>query len=369
PSARRPVSAARCPSSKRPATPQMTNCTSDTAPTPSTLPRRSWNGVIELTSTSTTRDVFSSMTEPITCTPYSSKAMYKVTIMKYASENDCPAVSPVVRPPAIFWVRSDTLSCACATTCGSTPARSRRAFSAKRLSASRSRPMSSIDETFAARYSAVPASNSESDTRRKPSIRFASTSPARESSTPGAPAMRRTTTNPRVEARPEATAAPRSVVVRSTTTRRLTPPLPERSTGARNTAAKNIGPSMAITQNDLCRTRSVNSRRTTAQTLRTGARSAGHGGRPRPRPHEIDEDLVQRRLLQLELRKPRARRHEPLEDLLRVSARLELQLGILPVVVDLAHKTFICKHLRGSAKAAVEPDDEMLSAMCPLDVR
>src|SRR6266496_1726390 len=73
--------AARRPSRKRPATPQIRNWSSDTAPTPSTLPNSSWNGRTELTSTSTIREVFSSITEPITCTPYSSRATYSVTIM------------------------------------------------------------------------------------------------------------------------------------------------------------------------------------------------------------------------------------------------------------------------------------------------
>src|SRR5260370_20429906 len=71
----RPSSAVRCPSSRRPARPQIRNCNSDTAPTPTTLPASSWNGVTELSSTSTMRDVFSSLTEPITCRPYNSSAI------------------------------------------------------------------------------------------------------------------------------------------------------------------------------------------------------------------------------------------------------------------------------------------------------
>src|SRR6266566_1045409 len=113
------------------------------------------------------------------------------------------------------------------------------------------------------------------------------------------------------------------------------------SSGSRNTAAKKSGPSSAITQNAFLRTRSTNSRRTTTQTLRMcGLRS-----------DQVDEDLVQRRLLQLEPRQPRARRHQSLEDLLGIGAGRELQLSILAVVVDLAHETLICKHLRCLSEA------------------
>src|SRR5882762_4697402 len=283
--------------------------------------------------------------------------------MKYASAKDCPALSPVVRPRVILLVCRDTRSWACATSFGFTPARSRRAFSAARPSVSRSSPMSSSDDTFDARYSAVPASSSESDSNRNPSIRRAPTSLVSESSTPGAPGMRPTTTKPRVESSRAATAAPNVVVVLSTTTSRLTPPPWESNTGTRKTAAKNTGPSMAITQNDFLRTRSTNSRRMTAWTLLTGRSVARH-----LRADQVDEDLVERRLLELEAREPGARRHQPCEHALRVRAGCELELGVLTVIVDSAHELLICKHVCCSTGVAVEPDDEMVSTMCPLDV-
>src|SRR5882762_3094866 len=283
--------------------------------------------------------------------------------MKYASAKDCPALSPVVRPRVILLVCRDTRSWACATSLGFTPARSRRAFSAARPSVSRSSPMSSSDDTFDARYSAVPAPSSESDSNRNPSIRRAPTSLVSESSTPGAPGMRPTTTKPRVESSRAATAAPSVVVVLSTTTSRLTPPPWESNTGTRKTAAKNTGPSMAITQNDFLRTRSTNSRRMTASTLLTGRSVASH-----LRADQVDEDLVERRLLELEAREPGARRHQPCEHALRVRAGCELELGVLTVIVDSAHELFICKHVCCSTGVAVEPDDEMVSTMCPLDV-
>src|ERR1041385_1815608 len=224
--------------------------------------------------------------------------------------------------------------------------------------------MSSSEDTFEARYSAVPASTRESEISSTPSMRFAPTSLASESSTPGAPRTRRTTRNRRVESRRDTTAAPNPVLVLSTTTIRLTPPPPERSTGARKIAAKNTGPSMAITQKDLRRTRSLNSRRTTAQTLRIGH----HAWLAPPPPHQIDEDLVERRLLELEPGKARPGRHEALQDVLGIGARGELELRILAVVVDLSYKSFVCKDFRCRSGAAVEPDDEMVAAVRSLDV-
>src|SRR5437773_2598965 len=210
--------------------------------------------------------------------------------MKYASENDWPALSSVVRPRAIFLVCSDTRICALATMAGSTPARSKRARSASRPSVSRNSPMSSSDETLEARYSARPISVRESDRTRNPSMRLSPTSRARESSTPGPPGTRPTTKNRWVESSRSATTAPKVVVLRSTTTRR---------------------------------------------------------SRPRP---------------------PGARRDEPLQDLLRVRAGSELQLGVLTVIVDLLDECSLGEHLLRRAGASVEPDDEMVSAVGPLDV-
>src|SRR2546423_10423568 len=69
-------------SSRRPATPQMRNWKMDTAPTPRTLPSSSWKGRSDDTSTSTTRDVFSSSTELMTLMPYNRIAEYKMIPMK-----------------------------------------------------------------------------------------------------------------------------------------------------------------------------------------------------------------------------------------------------------------------------------------------
>ena len=65
-----PTSAPRCASSTLTATPQIASCSSETAPTPITLPQSSENGRTDDTSTSTIRVVFSSSTELLTLTPY-----------------------------------------------------------------------------------------------------------------------------------------------------------------------------------------------------------------------------------------------------------------------------------------------------------
>src|SRR5438445_711693 len=183
--------------------------------------------------------------------------------MKYASENDWPALSSVVRPPVIFLVSSDTRIWARATMVGSTPARSKRARSASRPSVSRNSPISSSDETLEARYCATPVWVSESDRTRNPSI------PLRPS--------------------------------------------------------------------------------------RLG-------------PYQVDEYFVERGLHQLEPRQPGAGGDEPLQDLLGVRPGRKLKLGVLPIVVDPLHKPLVCEDLLRTTGTAVEPDDEMVSATCPLDV-
>src|SRR6267378_6232651 len=283
--------------------------------------------------------------------------------MKYAREKDCAAVSPVVFPPAIFLVSSRTGIRARATTRGSTPSRSSRtALTTSPMVRSRA-PTVANPETLDPRYSAFPESAAASVTMRKPPSRFCSTSAVSESTT--APlAGTRCARNIGLSLRRWVIRAPTGPVVASTTTICRTPPRLARRVGSTNTAAKNSGPRSAITQNHRVRMRSTNSRRITTQTLRIRSHLGSRG----IRANQVDEDLVQGRLLQLELRQPRARRDESLEDLLGVGAGRELQLSILTVVVRLAHKSFICKHLRCHPKAPIEPDDEMVSTMCPVDV-
>src|SRR2546428_13562219 len=96
-----------------------------------------------------------------------------------------------------------------------------------------------------------------------------------------------------------------------------------------NMPPKIAGASNAITQNDFLRTRSTNSRRMPARALRTGRlrHRPRHCGR-RLRPHQVDEDLVERGLGELKAGEPRAGCHEGLEDFLSVRPRSQLQLGI-----------------------------------------
>src|SRR2546425_3647673 len=153
------------------------------------------------------------------------------------------------------------------------------------------------------------------------------------------------------------TRCPNPRVVPSTTATLRVPPPPANSTGSTTIAPKNSGPMSAENQNHLLRTRSTNSRRTTAHTLCIGPRLL-----PRRRgTDQVDEDLVERRLHQLESRQPRPRAHQRGENPLGVRARRELHLGVLPVVVHLGHQPSVREHLRRRPGAAVEPDDEMVT--------
>src|SRR5207244_3727380 len=130
-------------------------------------------------------------------------------------------------------------------------------------------------------------------------------------------------------------------------------------------ASKNNGPTSAMIQNQRRRTRSTNSRRTTAQTLRIGPPPLCVRG---IRTDQVDEDLVERRLLQLEARESRARLDQRREDPLCVCVGRELELGVLTVVIDLAHERAIGEHVRGTPGLAVEPDDQMMPPVRALDV-
>src|SRR5438094_4392993 len=148
-----------------------------------------------------------------------------------------------------------------------------------------------------------------------------------------------------------------SVGVPATPHIRAGPPEPANRSGRKNRVAKKMGPRAADTQNHLLRTRSTNSRRMTAQTLRTGGLAfRAHYGSRRFRPHQVDEDLVQRRLHQLAPREPGTGGHESLQDHLRVCPHRELELGELPVVVHLLHHTPVGKDLLPGAGPAVESD-------------
>src|SRR5256886_7251194 len=100
--------------------------------------------------------------------------------------------------------------------------------------------------------------------------------------------------------------APTGPVVASTTTICRTPPRLARTGGSTNTAAKNNGPSSAITQNHRVRMRSTNSRRITTQTLRIRSHLGSRG----IRADQVDQDIVQGRLLQLELGQLPPRGHQ-----------------------------------------------------------
>src|SRR6266516_369370 len=289
----------------------------------------------------------------------------RMIAMAYASPNDCAEVSPVVLDPEIFRVRRSIRSCARFTRLGFTPARSSRVVTASRPSTPLSSSMCRNEETFDAWYSAAPVSTVVSVTMRNPSSRLAPTSSRSESNRPACGTARPAMMNARFCASESATRTPNPVVVPSTTTTRFAPPPDiERRSGMMTMAPKKSGPSRAVTQNHLLRTRSTNSRRTTAQTLRIGSRL-------RPRrlgSDQVQEDLVERGLHQLETGEPGARRDQPLQNDLGIRPRRQLELGILAVVVHALHEPPLGKHLLRGAGAAVEPDDEVVPTACPLDV-
>src|SRR5438034_7593422 len=260
--------------------------------------------------------------------------------MKYAREKDCAAVSPVVFPPAIFLVSIRTGIRARATTRGSTPARSSRtALTTSPMVRSRA-PTVANPETLDPRYSAFPESAAASVTMRKPASRFCSTSVVSESTTLPL-AGTRCARNIGLSLRRWVIRAPTGPVVASTTTICRTPPRLARTVGSTNTAAKNSGPRSAITQNHRLRMRSTNSRRITTQTLRIRSHLGSRG----IRADQVDEDLVQGRLLQLELRQPRPRRHQALQDLLRIGARGELQRSEEHTSELQSHSDLVCRLL------------------------
>src|SRR3989442_8576607 len=285
--------------------------------------------------------------------------------MPWASPRDWAALSRVGLLPEILRVRRSTLGCDRFTRPGSTPARSRRAFTASRSNTPRSASMCRNEETLDASYSARPVSTVESVTIRNPSSCLAPTCRASESATPAPKTARPTIVNSGFRVSESATRAPNPVVVPSTTTTRFAPPPDAWSfIGMMTMAPKKSGPRTAVTQNHLLRTRSTNSRRTTAQTLRIGSRL-----RPcRLRSHQVDENPVERRLHQLEAREPDTGGYQSLQDHLRVSPRRKLELRVLPIVVRLLDKLPVQEDWLRCTGAAIEPDDEMVSAVGSLDV-
>src|SRR6266568_4285421 len=329
-----PTSAPRCASSTLTATPQIASCSSETAPTPITLPQSSENGRTDDTSTSTIRVVFSSSTE----------------------------LSTVVAEPEIFWVASLIGRFARAITAGLMPARSRRAVVTTLESTRSSCAMSRSDETVVARYSIAPLATTSPVRMRMPSRRLAPTTRMSESSTPGVAATR-VAWNASPARSASVTRSPNGDAVPSTTTMRFGPAEPARDAESTITPANNSGTRNADTQNHLLRTRSTNSRRMTAPILRTPRHLLPPLG-----SHEVVDNLVQRGLHQLEAGQPRPGLDELPQHLLRVGPVRELELGVLPVVVDLLAEAAVGKQSRRAPRLAVEADGEILSAGAPLDV-
>src|SRR5690348_746647 len=116
------------------------------------------------------------------------------------------------------------------------------------------------------------------------------------------------------------------------------------------------GPRMVPTQNHRVRTRSMNSRRMTAKTLSMVRTLRLRRGGGRFGAHQIDENLVKRRLGQLEFRQSGPRRDQRFQDLLRIRVGRELELRGLRGSIRLFHQPRVREYPLGIAGGAVEPD-------------
>src|SRR5262245_14105557 len=106
----------------------------------------------------------------------------------------------------------------------------------------------------------------------------------------------------------------------------------------------------------------MNSRRITAMILRMAG--CLHG----LRTDEVDENLVERGLGELEAGQPRPRAHELVQDLLRIALGGELELGKLAGRIRLHHPPPIGENAVRSATLAVEVDQDVPPAVRALDV-
>src|SRR3989441_636717 len=205
---------------------------------------------------------------------------------------------------------------------------------------------------------------------RNPFNCFDSTRLLRESITPR-PAGASVARNEPLASNASTTCGPSlSVVLSTTATLRTAPPI-DWTIWKTMIPAKSTGPRIADTQNHFVRTRSTNSRRTTAQILCIGAavcaasaarrRGGGLG------TNQIHEDFVQRGTRQLEAGEPRSGVDQGLEDRLRIGARRELQLRLLAEVLQLRHELSVREDLARVPLAAIERDDHVLAPMRVLD--
>src|SRR2546421_11994389 len=247
-----------------------------------------------------------------------------------------------------------------ATSRGSTPARCRRTTVRASPTGRCRAPLPA--KTLDPRYSTLPESSAASVTIKKPSSCLARTWAVSESTTPEAAGTRIA----QLPLRPSCSAmrTPSCVVVPSTIAMRFSPPPRPSCPERKKTAPNSTGPTSAPIQNHRVRTRSTNSRRTTAQILCIGS----YAGLRRLRAHQVDEDLQERRLAQLEARQPRARRDQVPQDALRVGPGGELDLGVLTVVVHFFDEQWVGKDLRRPTDAAVELHDQMVPAARVLDI-
>src|SRR5712692_6831741 len=215
--------------------------------------------------------------------------------------------------------------------------------------------MSASEETFEPRYSTVPASNVLSETTRNPSRVFAITAPVSESIALADAGTRVKWKRSRLAPRPSTSRSPDPLVVRSTSaTRRSTPECDPVNNRTRIMPPKNTGPRIVPIQNHLVRTRSTNSRRTTASSLRMGTHSPLRG----VRAHEVHKDRVQRGSGRLAPGQSRPRSDECFQDFLGVRAGGQLDLRVWAEVLKPRNEPLVGEHGLGSSLTAVKGDDQ-----------
>src|SRR3990172_4792384 len=115
------------------------------------------------------------------------------------------------------------------------------------------------------------------------------------------------------------------------------------------TARKKTGPKIVVMMNHFVRTRSTYSRLITAQSLPM----AGHPRLDARRADPFEEDLVQRRLHELEALDARARVHETLEQRLGIGAPLKRDLEEAVRVVHALDHPVVAQHLAHELRPAV----------------
>src|SRR6185437_10724152 len=136
------------------------------------------------------------------------------------------------------------------------------------------------------------------------------------------------------------------------------PPRVAMYAGTRMAPAIRTGTSSVATMKERERTRSRYSR---LATIRILLAMAGHPRFDAGHADALDEDLVERRLHELEPLDPRAGGDQPVQQRLRVGLRCELQLEVVVRVVDLVHELPVVQHLAYAVLRAADQRERHVS--------